>query len=468
MLCAMNEHDGEALNRRAARTEEEAWNLSRPAIEGFREARDEPRGTDGAMDRRVAKPRAARIRQMLMGAGALALASIVIYSIVTASRSRSLTLAADSVTISTVRSGVFNDYVPIRGSVTPLRTVYLDAMEGGRVDALMVEEGAAVTEGQPIIELSNTALQLDVISREAQVSEQVNNLRNTRLALEQNRLALRNELTEIDYHLTRLGKLAERRAQLAKAGLISRQDSEDTADELAYYRLRRSNTLESQKTDELMREAQISRLESTVEQLQKNLVIARRNLEGLVVKAPFSGQLTSLDAQIGESKARGQRLGQIDDLEGFKVTAQVDEFYLNRLRRDQVAQFELGGQTHSLQVTKIYPEVRDGKFDIDLRFDGPSPQGLRRGQTLQLRLAMGDSTQALLLANGGFFQDTGGNWVFVLDAAGEVAVRRDVRLGRRNPEHVEVLGGLREGERVIVSTYSTFLAMDRLALSGRP
>lgn len=426
------------------------------------------RATDGAMDRKVGKPRGARIRQILIGAGALAVISVIVYAIVVGTGSRSLTVAQDSVTISTVQRGEFADYVPIRGSVTPLRTVYLDAMEGGRVDAILVEEGATVTEGQPILELSNTALQLDVISREAQVSEQVNNLRNTRLALEQNRLSLRNSLTEIDYQITRLTKLAARRAELARVGLIARQDSEDSADELAYYQLRRSNTLESQKTDELMREAQISRLESTVEQLQKNLVIARRNLEGLVVKAPFSGQLTSLDAQIGESKARGQRLGQIDDLDGFKVTAEVDEFYLARLRRDQLAHLERGGPAYRLRVTKIYPEVRDGKFEIDLGFEGPAPEGLRRGQSLQMRLSMGDATDALMLANGGFFQDTGGNWVFVLDRDGEAAVRREVRLGRRNPERIEVLGGLHEGDRVITSAYSTFLTMERLDLTDRP
>ena len=422
------------------------------------------RATDGAMDRKVARPRGARIRRALLAAGLLVLASVVVYAIIAGTSARSLTIANDAVTIGTVRRGAFNDYVPIRGNVTPLRTVYLDAIEGGRVEKMLVEEGATVTQGQPILELSNTALQLDVISREAQVSEQVNDLRNTRLALEQNRLALRDSLAEIDYHIIRLSKLAARRAELARTGLIARQDSEDSADELAYYHLRRSNTLESQKTDELMRKTQIARLESTVEQLQKNLIIARRNLDDLIIKAPLNGQLTSLDAQLGESKARGQRLGQIDDLGGFKIRAEVDEFYLPRLRRDQVAQFELDGRTHSLRVDKIYPQVTDGKFDIDLRFDGPSPQDLRRGQSLQIRLAMGDPTDALMLANGGFFQDTGGNWVFVLDHAGGTAVRREVRFGRRNPELIEVLSGLQEGDRVITSAYSTFLTMDRVVL----
>ncbi|HTE40446.1 MAG TPA: HlyD family efflux transporter periplasmic adaptor subunit [Steroidobacteraceae bacterium] len=437
----------------------------------FERAPSEPepseRGSDGGMDRKVDRTRSAKIRRAGIVAIAAVAAITVLYFVVSASSSRSVKIAGDSLTIATVTSGEFSDYVPLRGTVTPLRTVYLDAMDGGRVEAILVEEGASVVAGQPILQLGNTALQLDVMSREAEVSEQVNNLRNTRLALEQNRLSLQNELTQINYQLTRLEKLAARRAELASAGLIARQDSEDAADELEYYRTRRANTLESQKTDELMRKSQIQRLEATVEQLQKNLLIAQRNLDGLVVKAPIAGQLTSFDAEIGESKARGQRLGQVDEIEGFKITAPVDEFYLTRLRKDQVAQFKMNGNTYTLHVAKIYPEVRDGKFDIDLRFDSATTLDmLRRGQSLQLRLALGDSTEAVLLANGGFFQDTGGNWVFVLD--GNKATRRDVQLGRRNPELIEVIGGLQPGDRVITSTYSNFIDMNQLVLTGEP
>jgi HlyD family secretion protein len=439
-----------------------------PPERGPSERGPSERGSDGGMDRKIAGTRSTRIRRAGIAVAAAAVAAAaVVYFVVSASSTKSITIARDSVTTSTVTRGEFSDYVPLRGTVTPLRTVYLDAMDGGRVETVFVEEGASVVADQPILQLSNTALQLDVISREAQVSEQVNNLRNTRLAMEQNRLSLRNELTEIDYQIERLAKLAARRTELANAGLIARQDSEDTTDELAYFRTRRANTLESQKTDELMRKSQIARLESNAEQLQKNLIIAHRNLEGLIVKAPIGGQLTSLDAEIGESKTRGQRLGQVDDLQGFKITAPVDEFYLTRLRKDQVAQFKLDGKTYALRVAKIYPEVRDGKFDVDLHFDSLTTlDGLRRGQSLQLRLALGDSSEALLLSNGGFFQDTGGNWVFVLN--GDKATRRDVHLGRRNPELIEVLDGLQPGDRVITSTYTNFIDMNRLVLTGEP
>jgi HlyD family secretion protein len=377
---------------------------------------------------------------------------------------RSFAIAAELVTVETAETGTFLDFVPIRGSVTPLNTVYLDAIEGGRVEGVFVEEGAVVEAGDPIVELSNTTLQLDVISREAQVSEQLNNLRNTRLAMEQNRLSLKSTLVEMDYQITRLTRLAERRADLFERGLIARQDYEDVADELEYYENRREVTIESQEVDERMRVAQIESLESAVAQLERNLEIARANLENLVIKAPIEGQLTSLDAEIGESKARGQRLGQIDDVDDFKVTALVDEFYVTRTRAGQSAEFDLSRETYPLEVTKVYPEIRDGQFEIDLEFAGPPPANLRRGQTLQIRVALGDSSEALLLPRGGFFQDTGGNWAFVLDASGEAAVKRNLRLGRRNPEYFEVLEGLEPGDRVITSAYTSYMDMDRVEL----
>jgi HlyD family secretion protein len=213
-----------------------------------------------------------------------------------------------------------------------------------------------------------------------------------------------------------------------------------------------------------MRLAQIESLESAVEQLERNLEIARSNLDNLVIKAPIAGQLTSLDAEIGESKPRGQRLGQIDDVDDFKVTALVDEFYVTRTRAGQTAEFDLSGQTHRLEVIKVYPEIRDGQFEIDLAFVEAPPANLRRGQTLQIRVALGDSSEALLLPRGGFFQDTGGNWAFVLDESGEFAFKRNLRLGRRNPEYFEVLEGLEPGDRVITSAYSSYVDMDRIQL----
>ena len=415
----------------------------------------------GGMDRKIEK---SRMSLPKLAAGVVLLAAViaVTVSFVRTSGVRTFAVAPDRITIAAVAPGTFNDFIPIRGNVTPLTTVYLDAVEGGRVERVFVDEGSYVEPGDPILELSNTTLQLDVISREAEVTEQMNNLRNTRLAMEQNRLSLKSELVEIDYQITRLGRLAERRKELLDRALIATQDYEDAADELEYYRRRREITIESQEQDERMRLAQIESLESGVEQLQRNLEIARRNLDNLVIRAPVAGQLTALDAEIGQSKQRGERLGQIDDVDDFKVTAQVDEFYVTRVALGQRAELTLGGEAYALEVAKVYPQVRDGQFEVDLEFAGAAPANIRRGQTLQVRLALGDSAEALLLARGGFFQDTGGNWAFVVDDSGAFAEKRPIRLGRRNPEYFEVLDGLRAGDRVITSEYSAFMSMDRI------
>ena len=375
---------------------------------------------------------------------------------------RAYRINPDRVSIATVQSGTFEDFVPIRGSVAPARSIYLDAIEGGRVEAVLVEQGAFVNAGDELVRLSNTTLQLDVISREADVSEQVNNLRNTRLALEQRRLDLKSQLTDIDYNLVRLRRLLERRQELFDRKLISRQDLDEAADEFEYYQRRREITVESQQQDQRMREAQIAALEDTVAQLERNLLIARANLDNLTIRAPVDGQLTALDAEIGESKSRGERLGQIDDVSAYKVTALVDEYYVTRARRDQPATLQLAGAEYPLVVTKVYPEVRGGQFEMDLEFTDEVPPNLRRGQTLQIRLALGDAGEALLLRRGGFSQDTGGNWAFVLEPGGDFAQKRTIRLGRRNPDYYEVLEGLDAGDRVIVSGYTGFTEMDRI------
>jgi HlyD family secretion protein len=420
------------------------------------------RPADGsAMDRKLAKRRPGLLYWTALGILAVALAALG-YRFVRASTVRTFVVPAERLTISTVTSGTFDDFIPVRGNVTPLETVYLDAIEGGRVEHVFVEEGAFVAQGEPILELSNTALQLDVISREAQIAEQLNNLRNTRLALEQNRLALESALVEIDYQIRRLGRLTERRKGLLDRGLIARNDYDEAADELEYYQRRRAVAIESRDQDERMRQAQIAALETNVEQLQRNLAIAKENLESLVIRAPIAGQLTALDAEIGEAKTPAERLGQIDDVATYKITARVDEFYVTRLAAGQAAELTLDDRRYELAVTKVYPQVSDGQFEIDLEFTGAPADNIRRGQTLQMRLALGDSSAALLLPRGGFYEDTGGNWAFVLDASGEFAAKRPIRLGRRNPEHFEVLDGLVRGERVVTSEYSAYAAMDRI------
>ena len=422
--------------------------------------RHTPQSNAGGMDRRIEQKSR---RPLLIGASVAAGIVLLVVLFATMDTSTSFTLDGQRIRTAEVATGVYEDFIPLRAAVEPERTVYLDAIEGGRVEAVFVEEGSFVEEGQPLIDLSNTSLQLDVIAREAEVSEQLNNLRNTQLAIEQNRLKLKSDLIEIDYEIRRLTRLVARYEELKGNQFISKNEYEDAVDELQYNKNRREVTRESQDQDEKIRLTQIEQLNNSVKHLEQNLILARSNLDNLLIRAPRSGHLTSMNAEIGESKARGERLGQIDDIDRFKAVALVNEFYLNRVRVGQQALLEANGRKYKLEVSKIYAEVQASQFEIDLRFTGDTPPEIRRGQTLQMQLVLGDTAeQATLLANGPFFNDTGGAWVFVLDPDGKVATRRAVRLGRRNPNSIEVESGLLPGDKVIVSSYANFIEVDRL------
>ena len=415
------------------------------------------------MDRKIQR---AKPGKLLIGGGIAAAALLVAIVWISRDSSTSYTLDGQRIRSASVETGVFEDYIPLRATVEPERTVFLDAIEGGRVEEILVDDGAYVEEGQPILELSNTSLQLDVIAREAEVSEQLNNLRNTQLAIEQNRLSLKGDLIEINYQITRLQRLVDRYIELEGNKFISKREYEDAVDELAYWTSRRGVTLESQEQDEKIRLAQIAQLQTSVEQLEKNLTLTRGNLENLLVRAPRAGQLTSLDAELGESKARGERLGQIDDVDRFKATALVNEFYLNRVSIGQRAELDIDGTRYELEISKVYPNVQASQFEVDLRFTNGAPPDIRRGQTLQMRLVLGDAeNNVLLLANGPFFNDTGGAWVFVMNDDRSVATRRDVELGRRNSTNIEVIGGLVDGDEIIISSYSNFITVDRIFIS---
>jgi HlyD family secretion protein len=414
----------------------------------------------GGMDRKIARSQKSPKIIILVVA---AFVAAIIYFWATFDSSTSFTLDGQRIRIAEVSTGIYEDYIPLRATVEPERTVYLDAIEGGRVEAVLVEEGAVVSVGDPIVELSNTSLQLDVIAREAEVSEQLNNLRNTQLAIEQNRLSLKKDLIEIDYQIIRLTRLVQRYEELEGKQFISKNEYDNSSDELEYWEKRRVVTKESQEQDERIRLVQIEQLNGSVKSLEKNLLLARGNLDDLLIRAPRGGKLTSMNAEIGESKSRGQRLGQIDDIDKFKASAMVNEFYLNRVQLGQKALLTVDGDDYELEVSKVYPEVQSAQFEVDLQFIDSAPKDIRRGQTLQLRLVLGDTTEsATLLVSGPFFNDTGGAWVFVLDADGKVARRQPVQFGRRNPNNIEVDAGLVAGDRVIVSSYASFIEVERL------
>lgn len=403
-------------------------------------------------------------RKLIWGAGGVVLASGLIWLSLSAGGERTFRADSERLSIATVTQGSFRDFIPIRGNVEPIESVFLDAIEGGQIEEIYVEEGSQVEAGQPILKFANSQLQLNVISRQAQVTEQLNVFRNTELNLEQNRLNLRREQVEIDYQLSKLERDVVQKRELYRKGVIPKDTLDDVEDEFVYYQRRHEVNKDSLDFDEQTRDARIAQTNAGIALLERNLEIVQQTYDALLVRAPVSGRLTSLEAEIGESKAQGTRLGQIDDVSTNKVTALVDEFYINRVRTSQTATFNLSGQPYSLEIAKIYAEVKNGQFEIDLDFSGDEPEAIRRGQTFQIQLELGSAQNAVLIPNGGFYQDTGGDWIFVLDEDGSSAIKRDITIGRRNPRFIEVREGLNEGERVIVSEYAGMADMDRIAL----
>ena len=421
------------------------------------------RGISGqAMDRRVEK-KVSYGRLATYVVAAIAGLLFVWWFIDAVTGGRSLSVNAQRITVSTVTTGTFEDFIPLRGRLVPRSTVFLDAIEGGRVEQILAEDGVMVEAGDMIAVLSNTNLQLEVLGREAAVTEQLNNMRTIELQLEQNRLAHKRNLIEIDYQITRLSREISRQRELIAKDLVSQSTVDQLEDEFTYYQNRREITLESQATDARMQEQQLQQLRDAGAQLQAGLGFARENLEDLSVRAPVAGKLSGFNIEIGQSITRGGRLGQIDDPDGYKLNARIDEYYLGRVDLQQLASAEHKGRDLDLQVAKIYPQVNEGQFEVDMLFT-QQPDGLRRGQTLQTRLTLGDNTDATLIPNGAFYQETGGNWVFVVAPGGGEAIKRNVRLGRRNTNFIEVLEGLEPGEQVITSPYTSFAGMDRLNL----
>ena len=418
-----------------------------------------------AMDQRIER-RLVTPQRVAIGAGAVLLLALTVYAYLEYGLTRTLTVGAERVTVSAVAYDTFREYIPVTGNVVPRTTVYLDAIEGGQITAVHVEEGALVTAGQPLVTFKNTNLELQVIAAEAQLTEQLNYLSTTRQNFEQSRLRNQRELIDIDYQLDRLTRDLARRRPLVPTGGSTKGQIDDLEAELTRYRGVRGAVEQQVHLDEDFGANQLVRMSEALDSMNKKMAIARDNLSNLVIVAPIDGQLTSLEANAGESKARGQRVGQVDELDAFKVSAFVDEFYLSRVVVGQLAEVEIDGKGYELEVSKEYPGVRDRQFEIDLKFVGDAPPQVRRGQTVRMRLEIGQPADTLVLANGAFYDDTGGQWVFVLDESGDYAVRRDVRFGRRNPEGIEVLEGLRAGERVITSGYDNFERFDRLQLNG--
>jgi HlyD family secretion protein len=387
--------------------------------------------------------------------------ALLVYWLLDAPSGKALSVATDRIAISTVKSGIFEDFIPIRGRVTPAKTVYLDAVEGGRVERILVEDGASMKAGDLIVELSNASLQLSVSGNEARVAEQLNNMRSIELNLEQNRLEHKRNLVDIRYQIKLLSRQVSREQALVKTGAVSQSTFDDTHDTLDWYKSRLALTLESQQSDARMQTEQLVFLKNTTKRLEGNLSISRQNLDNMNVKAPVDGRLSGFNVEVGQSIGRGERLGQIDTPNDFKVTAFIDEFYLGRVDIGQQATYD----HYAMVVSKVYPQVQNGQFEVDFKFTQAQPADIRRGQTIQTKLTLGDASEALLIPNGAFYQDTGGNWIFVVTEDGNQALRRTVRLGRRNSRFIEVIEGLDVGEKVVTSPYTSYQDMALLKLN---
>ncbi len=416
-----------------------------------------------AMDKVLEKKRRPlwQVGAMLVGAGAIVYGA---YQLLSDASIRTYRVSADQLIVSTVQQGAFEDLIPIRGTIQPFESVFLDAVIGGSVDEVFVEEGAFVEFGQPLVQLSNTATRLNAAQADAQTTEQLNNLTNITNNFEYQRLATARQIIDTEFRIVTLERQKGRFEQLVGDSLISEEEYEAIIDELDYQKKVLSNLKARQIVEDREREARLEQIANQIDMLSENLEISQASFESLLVKAPISGQLTSFPVEIGESKQTGQRLGQIDVVDQYKIVAQIDEFYVSRVAPFQSATFTLAGQEYQARVDKVYPEITAGTFEVDLIFEGATPTNIRRGQTLQMELTLGNPVESLLLPVGGFIQDTGGNWVFVLDESGETAIRRDIRVGRRNNRFVEVQEGLFEGERVITSGYGQMEDVERVQL----
>lgn len=424
----------------------------------------EPRAVSGSgMDRIVARKRLPR--SLMIAGAALAMVAIALLIWWIVPRGSTQSIAADRLTIASVQRGTFEDYIPLRTRVTPLLTVYIDAIEGGRVEKVLVEDGTMLAAGQPIAILSNAELQLSTLARQTEVEQQINNMRAQELSLAQTRVLNERAVLEAQLALERAQRQFDREARLAARGFVAGRQFEDTRDQLRYERQRLAVVRQGRSTDDKLQRGQLAQQRASTASLQAGLELARANLDALNLRAPVAGQLSGFSIQVGQSMSPGERIGQIDSPGRNKLQAGVDEFFLGRVEVGQKARIDAGSRSHLARVTKILPQVQNGQFQIELQFVGAEPERLQRGQTVQARLTLSDPASAVLIPNGGFYNDTGGAWVFVVAPDGRSAVKRPVRLGRRNNDHVEVLGGLTAGERVITSPYTGFADKDALDLT---
>ncbi|MEM9917991.1 MAG: efflux RND transporter periplasmic adaptor subunit [Bacteroidota bacterium] len=414
------------------------------------------------MDRKIEKKNWTVTRLLVIAGVVVAAGFLLSYVIKDANVSRQ-NVKAERLLLDTVDKGPFQVFIPINGVIQPIKTVFLDAIEGGRLEEILVEGGSVVEKGQAILRLSNDDLQRSYINQEAQLIGQINQIRNLSIVMEQTSLNLKEQSLNNAYRLTQLKRAVDRNKALIKDNVISQVDWEESKDEYDYLLQRKEMLKLTMQKDSLSNVIQQEQMESTVDLMRRNLEYAKKSLENLVVKAPVGGQLSSLDREVGQLINKGETIAQIDDLSNYKVRARIDEFYISRIFEGLEGNFNFDNQDHTLRIHKIYPEVLNGSFEVDMVFMTTPPKSIKRGQTISIKLALGNESEALLLAKGGFYQSTGGNWVYVLGQDG-TAYKREIRVGNQNPNYYEVLDGLMPGDVVITSSYDNFGDKDELVL----
>ena len=419
------------------------------------------------MDIRIEKKKGFRALFTRRGIPYLAGGLFLLFVVWLLVRGNSSTLRIDARTISVgeVVRGEFNDYIRVTGQVQPITTVQLSPLEAGIVERLVVEEGASVRKGDVLVELSNTSLTLEILNSEAELAEKQNILRNTLISMEQEKLDLRLDKVQLDLDVERKRRTWQQNEELYRSNLIAREEWLQSKEDYELAAKKRELNIERQVQDSLYRTVQIEQMEDNLENMKRNMQLIRQRIENLQVKSPIDGEVGLLDVVLGQSVSSGQKIGQVNDLSDYKVEAQIDESYIDRVRAGLDATFERQDTSFTMRLRKVYPEVRNGQFRADFTFAGAHPRNIRSGQTYYLHLELGQPTDAVIIPRGSFYQTTGGAWIYVLAPEGDRAFKRQIRIGRQNPQYYEVLEGLEPGERVIVSGYENYCANDVLILN---
>jgi len=416
---------------------------------------NEDRISSSGMDKKIEK-KTWTPKRIAMIVGGVAILALFFYSFVFMDMRSTLNVDREKLTISTVQEDSFQEFIQITGTVQPIQTIYLDAIEGGVVENIYRESGSMVERGDTILTLSNSDLRLQVLQQSSSIYDQINQTRNSRLNIEQNSLSLKERLAQAENQLEVAKSNFNRQKKLHEQDLIAEQDFLETKENYQYQKKRYNLIYESFKQDSIKSEQQLQQIDQSLDRMWRSLEAVQSILDRLVVTAPISGQLSTIELNPGQSISSGERIGQVDILDNYKIRVGIDEYHLSRITKGLQGSFEFNGETHELKITKVYPVVENGQFQVDMEFVDEVPSGLTRGQTVRIRLELSDSSQALLLARGGFYQTTGGNWAYKISEDGEQAVRTNIQLGRQNPDYFEVLSGLEPGDKVITSSYDTF------------